>query len=329
MISRADDDTYLDHNELPEGTNGIMTFDINKCYTAVGTHRTSKWIVPNMFDTWREFKFSTDHDIPEGEYELFDGVYGDEKTLVLFDTGPHTHEVIQYLLDVKQITYNDIKLIKPVVHKLQGDTFKALFEYYYEFVKELELPETIAKMFVSTFIGDRSKLTIKQNYCSITQDKHYADACFNLYTSHGFNTQHIDHIDSSLIVLLIQKITPNCRTATPIWNQFIEGGKILLSKTAYYLIYNAPQAHILACNTDSITIRNPNQSVIDEARENTKHKKEMAFIGKLKIEETIKIRGKRLSEILINSEIQVIEDEVKNTSKLTRADGAGAGKHMQ
>ena len=42
----------------------------------------------------------------------------------MFDTGPHTHEVIQYLLEMKQITFNDIKLFRPVLHKLKEDTFK-------------------------------------------------------------------------------------------------------------------------------------------------------------------------------------------------------------
>ena len=81
MICRADDDMYLEYNELPEGTNDIHTFDINKCYTYVGTYRKTKWVVPNMLDPWRDFNFLTDHEIQEGEYELFDPVYGDEKSI--------------------------------------------------------------------------------------------------------------------------------------------------------------------------------------------------------------------------------------------------------
>ena len=326
MICRADKDDYFDHHDLPEGTNDIHTFDINKCYTYVGMYRKTKWIVPNMCDTWRDFNFLTDHEIPEGEYELFEAVYGDEKTHVMFDTGPHTHEVIQYLLEIKQISFNDIQRIRPVLHKLKPDTFKSFFNYCYEFVQDLNLPETVAKKLVISYIGNRSKLTFKQNYCLMTQEKHYADASFNLYTNHGFNTQYIDHIDNDLIILFIQKQTPNYRTATPIWNQFIEGGKILLSRTAYYLLHNAPQATILACNTDSITIHKPNQSVLRGARENTEHKKEMAYIGKLKLEETIKIRGKRLSEVMMTEKTQPIEQVVNKPNKLIRADGAGAGK---
>ena len=240
----------------------------------MGIHRQTKWIVPNMFDTWRDFNFSTDHEIPHGEYELFDGVYGDEKTLVLFDEGPHTHEVIKYLLEIQQITFYDIKTIKPVLHTLPAYTFKGLFEYYYEFVKDLQLPETVAKMMVCTFIGQLSKLTFKQHFCAITQDKHYADACYNLYTDHGFNTQYIDHIDNDLIVLLIQKITPNLTTATPVWNQFIEGGKILLSKTSSALLRNAPNAKALSVNTDSVSIQNPTNQCFttQEITQNIKRK---------------------------------------------------------
>ena len=65
--------------------------------------------------------------------------------------------------------------------------------------------------------------------------------------------------------------------------------------------------------------------MLHEARENTNHKKEMAYIGKLKVEETIKIRGKRFSEVMMSDNIHLIE-EVESKNKLIRADGAGAGK---
>ena len=41
MICRTYGDTYFDYNELPEGTNDIHTFDINKCYAYVGMYRTT------------------------------------------------------------------------------------------------------------------------------------------------------------------------------------------------------------------------------------------------------------------------------------------------
>ena len=44
----------------------------------------------NRIDTWRAFDFTTDHDIPFGEYELKEGIYGDETTLIMYDTGRHS-----------------------------------------------------------------------------------------------------------------------------------------------------------------------------------------------------------------------------------------------
>ena len=50
----------------------------------------------------------------------------------------------------------------------------------------------------------------------------------------------------------------------------------------------------------------------------------MAYIGRLKVEETIKIRVKRFSEVMMSDNIHLIE-EVDNKNTLIRADGAGAG----
>ena len=79
MICRADTGCLLDYNDCSSGANDTYTADSNKHYCAVGMFRKSSWILPNAFDTWRDFNFATDHEIPAGEYELYDGVYGDEK----------------------------------------------------------------------------------------------------------------------------------------------------------------------------------------------------------------------------------------------------------
>ena len=53
------------------------------------------FILPNVLDTWRDFNFETDHDIPYGEYELNDGFYGDDKTLIMYDNGRHSYYTIR------------------------------------------------------------------------------------------------------------------------------------------------------------------------------------------------------------------------------------------
>ena len=327
-ICRADDDYYLDHNELTASANDIYTFDVIKCYTSVGIHRDEPFIVPNAFDTWRAFDFSIDHDIPFGEYELKEGVYGDEKTLIMYDTGRHSYHTIKYLLEMKYITFDDIEYIRPVKHTIPHDAFKCLFEHFYKLCDELNIPYSIAKMFVSTYIGQLNKLTYKTNKCLIGRDENYCQSMYNFYTENGFHVQYINHIDHDMTVLLIQKTTPNLMTSTPIWNQFIENGKIKLNKHINYAMKQSPRSIILAGNTDSFTIKNVADDLIEKARETTKNKDDYNMIGQLKLEDTIKIRGKRLSETMIRDDdvVQMETQDVNENNVFVKADGAGAGK---
>eukprot|EP00973_Karenia_brevis_P029746 4104606-Karenia_brevis.AAC.1 len=63
-IARHDDDLYLDLDNKEAGDNNAYTLDINKCYIDVGVNKREPWIIPRAFDTWRDFNFTTDHDIP-------------------------------------------------------------------------------------------------------------------------------------------------------------------------------------------------------------------------------------------------------------------------
>jgi hypothetical protein len=326
-ICKADNDYYSDHNELASSANDIYTLDIIKCYTSVGINRDAPFIVPNAFDTWRKFDFSTDHDIPYGEYLLKDGVYGDERTLIMYDEGRHSYYTIKYLLEMKYITYDDIDTIRPVKHTIPHDTFKYLYEHFYKLCDELKLPYTIAKMLVSTYTGQLTKLTFKMNTCLIDKDENYCQGMYNLYTENGFHVQYINHIDHDMVVLLIQKTTPNLMTSTPIWNQFIENGKIILNRQINYAMNQSPNSIVLAVNTDSFTIKNPADELIKKATEATKYKEDYGMIGQLKLEDTIKIRGKRLSEVMIrNDVIQMEIKDVNENNTFVKADGAGAGK---
>ena len=52
------------------------------------------------------------------------------------------------------------------------------------------------------------------------------------------------------------------------------------------------------------------------------------MIGQLKLEDTIKIRGKRLSETMIRDDdvVQMETQDVNENNVFVKADGAGAGK---
>ena len=183
-------------------------------------------------------------------------------------------------------------------------------------------------MLVSTYFGQLNKLTFKKNNCLISRDDDYCQSMYNLYSQHGFNVQYINHIDHDMIVLLIQKNTPNYMTATPIWNQIIEDGKIRLNKHIDMTSRQSPKGIMLAVNTDSFTIKDMNEKLIEQATETTKHKNEQNMIGKLKLEDTMKIKGQRLSHFMIQDEhfdkIEIQEVNPNNT-KIT-GEGAGCGK---
>ena len=51
------------------------------------------------------------------------------------------------------------------------------------------------------------------------------------------------------------------------------------------------------------------------------------MIGQLKLEDTIKIRGKRLSEVMIRDDVVQMEiQDVNENNTFVKADGAGHGK---
>ena len=129
-IARHDNDIHLKYDNKEAETNSIYTIDINKCYINIGMNKDDKWIVPSAFDTWTDFNFTEHHHIPYGEYMLKNGFYGNMGTLISYDAGPHTNQVIQYLLNMKYITFDEIIRIKPVKQQIPHDTFRQFSIYF-------------------------------------------------------------------------------------------------------------------------------------------------------------------------------------------------------
>ena len=109
MMRRREDGLMQQNNEHPSGITNTYTIDGIKCYTAVGLERNDPYIITDYLDWRRDFDFQIDHEIPEGEYIRHGGVYGGEKTLIVYDRGIHTYKFIRYLLSMKYITFNEIK----------------------------------------------------------------------------------------------------------------------------------------------------------------------------------------------------------------------------
>ena len=344
-IARNDNDNYLKYDNKEAGTNSIYTIDINKCYINIGMNKDDKWIVPSGFDTWTDFNFAEHHHIPYGEYMLKNGFYGNPETLIMYDAGPHTNQVINHLLYMNYITFDDIIKIKPVKKQIPHDTFRHFFQYIFKFVEELGLSITDAKLLAVQYIGGLHRMKYRKKSALVSNNQDYAVRMYNHYTENKFSVQYIDHIQSDLIVLMIQEITPNLMTATPIWNQFIEGGKIELNKMAHYALTNSPKSIALAVNTDSMTIMNLNSEIVQQLEHDTKLKNEPQMLGKYKLESTIKIKGQKMSlitdpdknpienvqiEYKPITEIKQNEYNLEKTgSVLIEGDGPGCGKsHM-
>jgi hypothetical protein len=319
MVARRDDDMDLYLNSLKAGAHDTNTVDINKSYAGVAIYRKLPWIETCAFDTWREFSPDTDTDILAGEYMLHEGVYGDEKTLILYDEGPHTYSVVRYLLEMNYITFNDIYKFKPVKHVLKADTFKSLFEFYFSYVEQIGLSISVAKQLSVVTVGQLGNLKLKQNYCQVFSDTESAQAFFNLYTENGYAVQYIDSIDYNMIILLIQYRQKNLMSTVPIWNQFIEDGKMKLNRIANELLQIPPDIHynepiILAVNTDSVTTKHLNKDKLQQIKDDTKRKDEIEMVWQLKLEDTIKIYGNKLTDIMI---IKSLKKSIIKTVKMT------------
>ena len=92
----------------------------------------------------------------------------------------------------------------------------------------------------------------------------------------------------------------------------------------------SPNVKFIATQTDSLTVQNCNDAMIEQIRENAKHKKHRSMIGKWKLEDTLKIKGKRVSEVmskyLDNKDIEEDYEKLNKENKLITGDGGGCGK---
>ena len=90
--------------------------------------------------------------------------------------------------------------------------------------------DDFGKLFPNAFIGGLHRLNSYETYAYPTQNKLVADMLYNHYSSNGWEVKMVHHADSSFYLLSIQKQYPNYTTGTPLYRQFIQGGKLALYK---------------------------------------------------------------------------------------------------
>ena len=282
-IGRHDDDQHLEDRHKKCGTNNKSTFDIVKSYSSVFLHSNECWIVPTSYDVFVEFDINNPKhtEIPYGEYILHSGSYGDERTKIKFNVNYYTFRSIRKLLKHGYIKFSDIKEIRIIKKVLPHNYFQNFVKTAYDNFGK------IGKNIINTFAGGLHQITYKRRHGTYTDNQEVAVALTNLYTEHGFKAHLEPDLYDELYFISVMTETPNYHTGTAIWRQIQEEGIWQLHNMIKITLYKTPKAEVIAYNTDSATILNPNQDYLKKAIEDTQYKNNFNMIGEVKIEDTI------------------------------------------
>jgi len=346
-IGRHDDDEHLKDTLQKSGTNNKFTFDIVKSFSSVLLNRTDDWIVPTQYDVFEEFDINNPQHvkIPYGEYILHTGSYGNPRTQLKFNANYYSFSTINKFLRYGYIQLKHIKSIRMVKKRLPNNYFRLFVETAYnKFGKS-------GKKIINTFVGGLHQITYKRRFGNYTDKQEVAIALTNEYTKHGLKSHLEPDLYEELYFITAMSETPNYHTGTAIWRQIQEDAIWQLHNVIELALYKTPKAEVIAYNTDSATILNPNSKYLKKAIENTQNKDDFNMIGDVKLEDTIKCKGhpfeyvnetredvvlKQINPIQIYREkypyeaynTDFLEDVRKLNSCLINAGGAGYGKSV-
>jgi hypothetical protein len=114
----------------------------------------------------------------------------------------------------------------------------------------------------------------------------------------------------------MREYIPNYFTASGLWRQVIEYSHLIL----YYKMMDvaSPNTRFIGLNSDAFVAVNPTLESVEEAIEINKIKKTVKGIGRLKLEDKIKVKGKRCSEV--NNHITPYTAKKKRVKVIKRKD---------
>jgi hypothetical protein len=170
-----------------------------------------------------------------------------------------------------------------------------------------------AKRLINVFVGTLHQPTIKKTSYTYTDDQNYAEHLFNLYEGEGHDVR-INHTIKDLYLISIREHIPNHHSATGLLRHIIEDS-ILKLYHEMFKVYT-PNTQFIAYNTDSFTAINPCIKAIQRARDTTTIKGTWVGIGQVKLETTIKIKGKTFYET--SNRLQKVLEPVKQVITLRR-----------
>jgi hypothetical protein len=263
-----------------------------------------------MWDEWEDFNpHNVMHvEIPRGWYILKPGDYTCDRTHISFNHGKYSDKVLNKLLYWNVIDFDDLLSFKKITKLLQADYFNNLIKVIYKL-----LDPSDAKRLINVFVGTLRQPTIKKTSYTYTDDQNYAEHLFNLYEGEGHDVR-INHTIKDLYLISIREQIPNHHTATGLWRQIIEDS-ILKLYHEMFKVYTL-NTRFIAYNTDSFTAINPGIKAIQKARDTTSIKDTWAGIGQVKLETTIKIKGKTFYEA--SSRVRNVAQPVKQVITLRR-----------
>lgn len=346
-IGRHDDDGHLQDVFKKSGTNNKYTMDIVKSFSNVLSNRADDWIVPTPYDVFENFDVNNPKhvEIPYGEYILHAGSYGTLRTKLKFNVNYYSFSMVSKLLKKGYIKLKHIKFIRIVKKRLPHDYFKQfVITAYDKFGKS-------GKKIINTFVGGLHQITYKRRFGNYTDKQEVAIALTNEYTRHGLKSHLEPDLHEEVYFVTATTETPNYHTGTAIWRQIQEDAIWHLHNVIQLALYKTPKAEVIAYNTDSATILNPNSEYLKKAIENTKNKNDFDMIGDVKIEDTIKMKGhpfeyvnETRKDVIIKDicptkiyrenysyekyNTEFLEDVRKLNSCLINAGGAGYGKSV-
>lgn len=141
--------------EIPEDT---LNIDICKCYPSILLNNNQPIPIYMIHDTIEEFGCKSDlrH---TGEFYLDETISYNFKTPIKIEAGFYSHQLVQYVVDVWNMSTETIKYKITTRKALNPKTFSKFIEFVFD-----TFPEAEAKKLTNSFIGDLGRRYNKTNY---------------------------------------------------------------------------------------------------------------------------------------------------------------------
>ena len=258
-------------DDIEQGDDG-HGYDVSKSYASVLLTNEEPFPIFNLFDEIQEF--TKESRFVAGEFYISKAIKLCEG--MVYPCGWYPLNFVKFARSRKCITRSDITMYIPAKQFVQPEVFKSFVEHIYTTYDESD-----AKKIINFFIGDFGQKFVKSDSGCVTSS--FDIACALLLQYEKDHHISIDSLNDYHFVR-VQSKEKKLITGLPIHRHIICGGIINLVKLHDSIV--SPESKVIAFNTDSIMIRNPN--ITDEFYEKKMvHSSDniLSTIGKIRTEE--------------------------------------------